>query len=214
MNKFFPMIKVIPEIKIVDHTKVKWAGRSEAGYDIDNPQIPKNTVMKIQRAILDDETTLKRVIAHELIHHWQALTLDPKEVIKAAETGNDISHGESFMKWSEKINSVMGPDFVHLSSDEFYKIEQKEFYLLIEPHKGMFGYSYAIKPSQSQNNEIERRKKETSAKLFKSKDKRFLQGTQIKPGGKFSLTMGKYPDPMWMELDDELSRIYHSGEDI
>lgn len=157
-----------PTFKIENNPKSRWLGRCEF-----NPKKPDTTSIKIQRSILGDERTVRRVLAHELIHHVTFLK-DP------ASARTDKGHGALFQKLAAKINAIEGPNFVGKKSDETY-VEQvdQDFYLLVQPIKpGTLGYGWAQRLSSEQKKLVTRYLK-AGGRLFKSKDKRWTNGTTI-----------------------------------
>lgn len=157
-----------PTFKIENNPKSRWLGRC-----VFDPKKPATTSIKIQKSILGDERTVKRVLAHELIHHV-AFMIDP------SLTRTDKGHGAFFQKWASKINAIEGPNFVGKKSDETY-VEQvdQEFFLLIQlMNSGSLGYSWAQRLSSDQKKLVSKYLK-IGGRLFKSKDKRWTSGTTI-----------------------------------
>lgn len=214
LDKFFKEYDLpMPRIKIVNSITAHWLGRTSY-----TPRVDKNnTLLEIQKSITGDEKTLDRVIAHELIHHWQFIT-------NFVHTGNDDAwknyqvrkkygfkeegHGKDFHEWAAKINAVMGKDYVTEKSDMSYVSEiDKEYFILITPLTSeKFGWSWTVRPSQEQKLAIQNKIMDKS-KLFTTKDQRFLSGQRIKKYGAISVPRDK--DTM-----EKLKNLYNSSQNI
>ena len=173
LDRFFREEKLpVPRIKVRDNLKSGWLGRTSW---LRND--PGNTTIEIQRSILDDLKTVERVLAHELIHHCDFMK-NPQPT-RAANP-----HGPYFHHWAERINSVMGKDFVNERSDTSYVEDvQKEFFVLISPWKpndphSPLGWAWTARPSTEQRAKIAELGRD-GAKLFKTKNARFLKGPKI-----------------------------------
>lgn len=171
----------LPRIAIVNHLGAKWHGR--------HTYFPKagDYLMEVQRSVLADEPTLERIVAHETVHHAEAhaLTDADRQLLRMGRGRHLLSHGSSFTSRASKINSVMGPGFVTITSDQGYKAtpSTKEFSLLIMPlERGMLGYQWAARLSPAMRAFIERKQAE-GARLTTTRDERFTRGAKIGPGG-------------------------------
>lgn len=188
LHKFFGDHNLpVPHIVIRDHTNTKTLARDI--YKLGD----KNTTMEVQKSVVPDDTTLRRIITHELIHHWQFLVMEHGEKsIQARRIGIQTDgHGKDFLEYAEKINSVMGKDYVTVVSDQSYKVERKEFFILIQPHPGKgYGYTIAVRPSQAQKDEIHDRVTQRNGRLFKISDPRYLSGAAVKKFGGYSVPLG------------------------
>lgn len=207
MDQFFPGVS-IPTFKVLNHTAPRTLGVCR--YRSDRPE---TTLIEIQKSILDDEDTLRRVLAHELIHHWQYMTTDMEKQLrlKRLRMGEDF-HGESFEKKAAEINAVYGKDFVTKKSDETYKVtaSTKEFYVLIAPSKsrveelGEYSFATVIRPSARQKEIIKDRIEHMKAKLFKTNDQS-LHGTSVSDG------MGKSRDK---GIQAKIKDMYENGSPV
>ncbi len=172
-----------------------------------------NTELEIQKSVLGDDATLRRVLTHELIHHWQFLRTDQTQELKlAALKLNSDGHGEDFVAYAAKINAVMGPGYVSKSSDGSYDTSKvPAFYILIQPHTdGRYGYSVALRPSAKQKIEIQDRIATKQARLFRITDGALWTGaTPIKRLGGYTLTR----DPESARTLT-LKKLYTSGEAV
>ncbi len=169
-----------------------------------------NTEIEIQRSTLGDEKTLRRVLAHELIHHWQYLRTDQSTVVAMTKLGlKSDGHGPEFMKYAEKINAVMGADYVSKKSDQSYDTSKvPPFYVLVQPYSNdRLGYSVAVRPSAIQKKEIADRIQNKQARLFRITDGRFTNGPPIKRFAGVAI-------PRTDDAVKALRTIYDSGADI
>jgi len=217
LDKFFKEYNLpMPRIKIVNRMTAGWLGR-----DVYEPRIDKNnTTMEIQKSITNDEKTLDRVIAHELIHHKDFITRyghpeQGKENWDKHLTHRRLGfksdgHGKEFQEWAAKINAVMGKDYVTEKSDTSYVVEiTKDYFLLIMPtSKGaeQYGWAWALKPSTEQKSVIQNKIME-GGRLFMSRDERWMSGAKIKKYGGMSV-------PTKEDGKSALKDLYNSGKDI
>jgi len=184
INQFFPEIEM-PEIRIINHTHPTYIGNTKFVQKKDEK--PTLTV-ELQKSILDDERTVHRTLAHELIHVWQYSNADIREKLLSSE-GRYEQHGKSFNLMADKINAVYGKGYITEKSDATDVISQeKEFYILIQPHKdGIFGVTKFLRPSEKQKKEIQRRLQEGKAHIFKTKEKLFTNATDLNRFGGYSI---------------------------
>jgi hypothetical protein len=202
INQFFPEVEM-PDIRIVNHTFPTYVGitrfRQKNDYE---PTI----VVELQKSILDDERTLHRTLAHELIHVWQYSNADIRKKLLSGTKSED--HGKSFNLMADKMNAVYGENYITKTSDATDVITQeKEFYILIQPHKetnqskaNKFGVTKFTRPSKAQKAEIQKRLLEQGGHVFKTKEKLFSRSADLKPFGGYSI----YKD----EVQNRLSEIY------
>lgn len=160
----------VPEIKLVKRMGVGWVARDVWNRGADN------TRMELNVHLVESDDQLEKVIAHELIHHWQFL--------KEGRAG----HEGSFKTWMQKINAKKGADFVTKDSNEITTQEVPEFFVLIkEVRPGTYGWMWAKRPSKKQQATIETLK-ERGWKLTKSKKYELSYGPKIGPRGAYSTT--------------------------
>ena len=157
----------IPELKVVNNTGSTWNGR-----DTWRGSKPDNTHIDIQKACTYDETTVRRIIAHELCHHDVFLTvyryLSPTER-KFIHDG----HGKEWQAVAKKFNDRFGADFVTKVSDQNIVVADtgKPYLLLVADLKGNgdLWFCYCSRPSNKQQRFINT-KLEQGARLFKVTD--------------------------------------------
>ena len=216
LDRFFKEYNLpMPRIKIVNNVGSRWLGRDSYSPSVDK----NNTTMEIQKRITGDEKTLDRVIAHELIHHWDFLTKfghpehgddNWKKSHQMQRLGfSDDPHGKQFRDWADKINMVMGKDYVSEKSDETYTTTlDKDFFLLLYPlsktSTEKIGWSWCVRPSDEQKQVIRQRLTE-GGRLFLSRDERYTQGAKIKKYGGFSV-------PTKKDLQDKVKELFTSGQ--
>jgi hypothetical protein len=198
INRFFPEVNM-PDIKIIKHTHPTYLGNTR--FQQKSGQEPKITI-EFQQSILDDERTIHRTLAHELIHVWQYSMPDIRDKMLGSD-GKYEGHGKSFKLMADKMNSHYGENYVTERSDATDVITQeKEFYILIQPHKdNFFGVTKFSRPSEKQKIEIQRRIQENQAHVFKTKEKLFSKAADVKKYGGYSVYENK-------ELQDRLAEMY------
>jgi hypothetical protein len=213
----------VPEINVRNFTNVGWLGqmRTRLTKTVFDPDIKVFHTLEVQKSILNDPETLRRVVAHEMIHLWQNATQPADKLYMIVKYGLDPSggHGQDFLDYAAKINAMVGSEYITPKSDETYKVAlENEYYILIEPVKEeqnlhvKFGWSIAVRPSVKQREEIIRRMVQHQARLFKTKNPIFLGGAPLKMFGGFSYApLGKAGSD---EKNAELERLYNSGQRI
>lgn len=140
-------VSILPRVVVRDHLTSRWLGRCSW-----RENLPTTTI-ELQRSILAHPQTLERVVAHEMVHHADLMSLTPQEVARIRAGFRRDGHGERFRELSAVVNAQQGDDFVTETSDESYVVEPstKNFYLLILPLEMFgrtgFGYAYAVRMS-------------------------------------------------------------------
>lgn len=186
-----------PIIKLRSNLGSKWLGRSTW-----SPSRPHTTLLELQQAILGDERTLERVIAHEMIHHRDALAISENEVVLLRVGIKPEAHGASFREGAARINAVMGSDFVTAVSDKEYKhtAPLKKFVLLITPlPNGRLGWTWAArlgpKALDWANDLIAR-----GSRLVHTTDERWTRGRKIERYGGYSVPRDSQETALLQEL--------------
>ena len=210
----------LPKFKIVNHLRSKWLGQCLMQANWEVPEI------HLQKTILNDEKTLDRIIAHEMVHFWQYLRQPeyleyfshglkkvPRheaEAIKRKIQGQ--GHGSVFKEWAAKINQIKGADYVTETSDESYTVEDpnKEFFILIEPatsHPGKYLYNTFSKKTANIKKALEYRIEKNAAKLFKVKDQNLLapKSLELYGGAYFAKEEAK---------QEKLKELYEKGQQV
>lgn len=216
LDRFFKEYNLpIPRIKIVNQVSSNWLGRCTY-----NPSVDKNnTTIEIQKRVTADEKSLDRILAHELIHHFEFIMKfgHPELGEKAFEQEkllrkyrlHDSGHGKTFHEMAAKINAVMGTDYVTEKSDQTYVTElDKEFYVIVTPvQSGKFGYAWMLRPSRNQQEQVQKWIMERKARIFMTKNERFTHGVTIKKFGPVSV-------PRDEETQKLLKEMYESGKAV
>ena len=194
IGKFFPNLKM-PVFRIVHHTLPKYLGKAKyrAKYITKGDgrkELVSKIIVEIQNSILDDERTLFRTVAHELIHVWQYNNPDVFDPSSGRFTHGENAHGKAFTGMAANMNAVYGPDYVTETSDALDVISQeKEFFIIIQPHEktNKFGMTKVVRPSKEQKIEIADRIQNKKAHVFKTKDATFETVSNIKQYGGYSV---------------------------
>lgn len=185
LGRFFVNEKLpIPNFKIVNDRAPHWLGRTVYHPAVDET----NTTIQIQKKIIGDDKTLDRVMAHELIHHLEFLRKGKTlthPIIRKLHDG----HGDFFHAWARRINSEMGEDFVNESSDMSYVLEtdSRPFFVVLRKIHGKLGWSWFVRPSASQKEELQRLMAEGETKVIRSTDAVFMDGVKFKKWGGISV---------------------------
>ena len=119
-----------PEFVIVNNLGSEWLGRCTwRSSRLDT------TLIELQHRALANQTTLERVLAHEMVHHWEFSQLTESQLAGLKIGIRPASHGRLFFEGAAKINSFMGDNFVTEKSDTTYELpaNTQKFYLLIMP---------------------------------------------------------------------------------
>lgn len=129
----------IPPIVWVDR-RTTYLGRCILRGDVLRAHVqqgaPLNTTIELQRAILGDERTFERTLAHEICHHVEWMTADLLTLKSVLNGFEKASHGARFRELGARINAAVGdPRFVTEKSDESDKLSETEkpYWLLIRP---------------------------------------------------------------------------------
>ena len=162
---------------VVRNSIVRWLGRNYF-----TTAHPETSLIEIQRSILGDDKTLERVVAHEVVHHHNVMSMSPADFAMLKLGMKPSGHGRDFLEGAKKINEVMGENFVTRESDQSYVVAAtKPYTILIEPAlKTKLGWSWAVKLSDEAKQIIEKKKKESQAKVIVTTDPRWTSGARIK----------------------------------
>jgi hypothetical protein len=173
-----------PVVKLRSNLGSKWLGRSTW-----SSKRPHTTLLEIQQSILGDDRTLERVIAHEMIHHRDALAISDQDIALMGVGIRPEAHGASFREGAARINAVMGPGFVTEVSDKEYShtSSKKKFFLLITPlPDGRLGWTWAARlgdKAKAWADELVAR----GSRLVQTADDRWTRGLKIVRYGGYSV---------------------------
>lgn len=208
INRFFPELPT-PKFKIVHNATPKWLGRCSVLRKEKNGVEYFDHIIEVQKSIIDDEKTLHRILAHELIHYWQHQDLEKvKNELSVRRRFRPNPHGKSFQEIAGKMNAVYGKDYVTTTSDLSYVVNQeKQFYIIIQPHGKKFGATKAVQLSAKQKEEIKRRIVEQQAHIFKTNDRDFHRVANIEMYEGFSI----FKDD---DIQNKLKEIYENSDNI
>jgi hypothetical protein len=186
-----------PVVRLRDNLGARWLGRSTW-----SPSRPDTTLLELQRSILGDDRTLERVVAHEVIHHRDALAMSEGEVALLRLGIKPESHDATFREGAARINAIMGTDFVTEASDQEYKQTRprKEFVVLVTPlPDGRLGWTWAVrlgpKATDWANKLVER-----GSRLVRTTDERWTRGLKIERHGGYSVPRDDHEAALLREL--------------
>jgi hypothetical protein len=189
-----------PTIKIVNQARASWLARCtwKIGKDKERGAwCGDNTEIEVQRAVLDHEQTLRRVVAHELCHHAQFMINDRPNFKRLGFEGFrmlqrfDDGHGAEWREWASVLNSKFGEKFVTKTSDSEYvenRVVAKDFYLLLRrTNLGRIYYQVATRISPKAQEWLDRKGADEyyskDMRLVMSRDPMFLKGANIGSNG-------------------------------
>lgn len=176
-------VPVIPSIAIRNHLSSGWLGRCHFRLHESGTRL---NLMEIQKRTMHDERTLDRVIAHEMCHHAEFLAFTEKDIVLLKAGVRRTSHGAPWQRFADKVNRVMGKDYVTVVSDASVVLapETKPFLLLIaEIRPGRLGFSVSVRITHKVKETLWRYSKlGMGARILSSKDPRWAKGPKIGPG--------------------------------
>lgn len=194
MMSVLPAGMARPQITIVNHAKSSWLGRcawrygSKDGIDFYDP----NSTIELQKRILSHEETLRRVLAHELCHHWEFIEYVSPEVKRLTSRtykllhGGDRQHGPQWRELASVFNAKYGKDFITEKSDEDFVIDHTDlrpyFILLHQMPNGHTHFQVSLRLSPKQNVWLKKHEGHAEYRLVKTQDPDFLRGPGIGSG--------------------------------
>lgn len=125
-----------PEIQQVDRPKAAWLGQHVAELRVIDQIGAEPTgrrMISLQKAAVRDPATMRRVLAHEMIHdvqtlRWLASGAEPR---LRYTLKHDSGHGRDFLDMAAQVNSRYGEGYVTVESDKSYTVQWDERYLLM-----------------------------------------------------------------------------------
>jgi len=176
---------MIPKIAIRNNLASKWLGRCQLRWHSSLGR--QENLMEIQKRAMFDERTLDRVVAHEMAHHAEFLEvpLDQIALIRAGIKISLPSHGARWQHFADKINRVMGADYVTVVSDASHLIapETKPYILMIVKSSALGQYAYAIGMKMTPKMRLYLHQYMTrGARIIESRDPRWARGPKISSG--------------------------------
>lgn len=186
-----------PVVKIRSHLGSRWLGRSTW-----RPSQPRTTLLELQQSILGDDRTLERVVAHEVIHHRDAIAISASEVALLRLGIRPESHGATFREGAARINAVMGPGFVTETSDQDYQTTsaRRTFVVLITPLPGgRLGWSWTARLGPRAADWV-RELVARGSRLVHTTDERWTRGRKIERYGGYSVPRDSQDVTLLQEL--------------
>jgi len=173
----------LPVIKIVDRLSVPWLGQCEW-----STRRPETTTIYLQKRILGDPDTLERVVAHEVVHHVEALSITVQELALVKFGIRPPEHGQRFEELAALVNEAVGAGYVSRGSDEsFVEAKTRPYLLLIMPPgsvvRDRWGYARAVKLGPKTKPRVERILAREPARLVYVDDPKWIKGPKIGEGG-------------------------------
>lgn len=173
-----------PIVKLRSNLGSKWLGRSTW-----SSRQPHTTTLELQQSILDDDRTLERVIAHEMIHHRDALALTASDLALARIGIKPEAHGAAFREGAALVNAAMGPGFVTELSDKEYALapSRRKFFVLVTPlSDGRLGWTWAARLGAKARGWVDEAVGRGS-RLVQTTDDRWTRGRKIVRYGGYSV---------------------------
>lgn len=185
-----------PEVKIRDNLGARWLGRSTW-----SSRTPHTTLLELQQSILGDERTLERVVAHEMIHHRDALALAHGDLALLRAGVRPDPHGATFREGAARVNAIMGAGFVTETSDQEYKAHSdRAFVVLITPlPNGKLGWTWAAKIGPKAATWVDELVARGS-RLVRTTDERWARGQKIVRYGGYSVPRDEHEAALLREL--------------
>lgn len=187
VTKYMDLLGIVgerPVIKLRSNLGSKWLGRSSW-----SSKRPNTTILELQQSILGDDRTLERVIAHEMIHHRDAIAISAEDIVLMGLGIKPESHGATFREGAAQINAVMGPGFVTEVSDKEYSHapSTKKFFVLITPlPDGRLGWTWAARLGAAAKGWADELVMKGS-RLVQTTDDRWARGRKIVRYGGYSV---------------------------
>lgn len=129
----------LPKISITNRAGMDWLGRILSQLSGDGRVVTGvNGEVQIQRGALEDDRTLHRVLAHEIVHYvveWELFNGVPYEDVRGLKSKEGM-HGPKFLEVAGRLNALYGADFITVTSDESYAYKHKEVYLFVVAQSG------------------------------------------------------------------------------
>ena len=228
MNELFSVLGEAnlpkPTMKIVNQPRANWLGRDTWRVGIQNgkPYWESNTTIDLQRSILNDENTLRRIIAHELAHHADALVngVERAKEVRDLYTYKSFvrdqhfaGHGKGWKQYAQKFNAKYGADFVTEKSDQTYVEEDQELrpynILLKRDHDGKLAYEVSTRMTAKAKRYLDRLaqdKSETEHRLAQTNDRAFMNG--------FLIGSWYWVHPKEPETQQKLEELWSKGQKV
>jgi hypothetical protein len=188
-----------PSVSMKDNLGSKWLGRT-----IWSPRTPRTTHMQLQKSILDDQKTLERVIAHEIVHHVEFLSMSENNLARIRLGFRPTAHGQRFFELAKIVNDLVeDPEFITETSDQSYvQKETKEYWLLIVKVPDRYGYAISIKMSENMKKKANQILDRYEARILRTSDPRWSSGARIGSG---------FKAPVLKEDQEKLAQLFEGA---
>lgn len=204
-----------PQIVFADNLGSRWLAHDRFSFSR-----PETTTITIQRRVLGDERTLERVVAHEMVHHAEAVSMSADD-LERMRAGLLVgirpdAHGKDFLERAARVNAVMGPDFVTVKSDQAYVESENErpYELLIVPvtvrqGEQTFGFAWAARIGHAARPWVDAKIRQ-GAVLTTATSRRWTIGQKIKRFGSLSLPRNDEEKELLREMFEDGGGILRS----
>jgi len=220
----------VPKVKIVN-SKTNWLGRCvwRYGRAADGKTFADdNTTIDLQKSIMTDEYTVRRVLAHELAHHEDDLVNLRPELLRLGfhtfqmmRKMKKDGHGPSWQAIAARFNAKYGADFVTKTSDESYVLDQSDvkpyFVFIYHAYSGKIKWTHANIISTQMRKYLSERVKENQElteagqppiyRLLKTTDPFFMRKSPTIGSGSMAYTNEA-------EENTKLEKLWSEGEDV
>lgn len=188
VKKYQKMLGVsqTPKIKLVSRLGNTWNG-----YCVWSPVTPWTSLISLEKKITKDPLTLERILAHEMVHHWDFMS-DVPRVMGLIERGIKPTypegHGARWLEGAAIVNHHMGAGFVTEKSDHVAGTGKKIYYLLIKPLPVLkqgrvvdvsWVYVWTAKITSAATEALVAREKLRGARLVKVTDEIWARGAKL-----------------------------------
>jgi 2'-5' RNA ligase/GNAT superfamily N-acetyltransferase len=213
-----------PPLKIVNQPRARQIGRDIWRVGLRGNEIwgEENTRIELQKVLLDDEQSLRRILAHELCHHADNLVNGPKLIEKYQGTGDrgynlvfrelgETAHGAGWKQYAQKFNAKYGANFVTEKSDETYATKPKNlkpYYMALWKHpSGKIYYSVASRLGSKALKYLwrKRMRRDESERLMMTTDPLFVRGGASIGGG------WSVPDKGQPQIETRLEELWNEA---
>ena len=211
IDKYMEMLRISgprPIVRLRDNLGRRWLGRAWRKIGAPGTTAAATTTIELQRAIIGHQRTLERVVAHEMIHHRDFLSMDDLDKARLRLGIRQEGHGEQFLQGAAMVNAQMGPGFVTIKSDQedVLATNTRLFFVLIQPAmRDRLGWTWAarLSPTASQ---WAARKIAQGARLVSTTDERWAAGPRI--------GHGRVAIPEDAENVERLKALYDTGTPV
>jgi len=169
-----------PRVVIRDNLGSRWLGRDKW-----TERDPNTSTIELQRRILDDPRTLERVVAHEMVHHANAMGFTDEQIARMRIGISPMGHGRDFLELADRINAIKGDGFVTVVSDADYvyaETSRPYLLLIVELSDGRLGYAWGSRITPRIERFVRRRQAEGGV-LLRTTDPRWsARGAKMSSG--------------------------------